>query len=419
MREIAILFFGFLILQINAQFLPWFLEQNYVNPPNNNNKPSKPRSPVIFVPGDGGTQVDAKLNKPSTRHIFCTKTTKDYFNVWLNLELMAPLIIDCWTDNVKLYYNNETRTTSNSPGVELRIPRWGDPEVVEWIDPSKNHIGAYFKSIANGLVQNGYVRNVSIRGAPYDFRKGPSELGQYFIDLKQLVEETYEMNSQVPVTLIAHSMGAPILMIFLQQQNEKWKEKYIARMITIAGAYGGSVKTVKVFAVGDDLGSLGLFASEMREAQISMASLSFLLPFPTFWKPNEVLVTTRKRNYTHSQLNEFFDDLGYPQGWEMRKDNLKFVENFAAPNVEIHCLYSTKMPTIEQLHYKTDDLSGSPSLLYGNGDGSVNIRSLEGCTYWRNLQKQPITTLEIPNTEHFALLQHPRIVSYILDVLVN
>lgn len=74
------------------------------------------------VPGDGGSQVDAKLNKPSTVHLFCTKQTKDYFNIWLNLELLAPLIIDCWTDNAKLHYNNVTRKTYNSPGVELRIP---------------------------------------------------------------------------------------------------------------------------------------------------------------------------------------------------------------------------------------------------------------------------------------------------------
>lgn len=139
-----------------------------------------------------------------------------------------------------------------------------------------------------------------------------------------------------------------MLMVFLQQQSETWKQKYIKRMITISGAYGGSAKTVKVFAVGDDLGALALFAYEMKETQRSMPSLAFLLPFPAFWKPDEVLVISPKRNYTHSQLKEFFDDLGYPTGWEMRKDNLKFVENFSPPNIEIHCLYGTNLPTVEQ-----------------------------------------------------------------------
>lgn len=91
----------------------------------------------FLVPGDGGSRIEARLNKPSTVHYFCDKTTKDWFNLWLNLELLAPLIIDCWTDNVKLHYDVNTRTTSNSPGVETRVPGWGRPEVVEWIDPSQ------------------------------------------------------------------------------------------------------------------------------------------------------------------------------------------------------------------------------------------------------------------------------------------
>lgn len=165
--------------------------------------------------------------------------------------------------------------------------------------------------------------------------------------MKKLVEDTYEMNDKEPITFIAHSMGAPMLTVFFHMQTNSWKEQYIARMITISGAYGGSAKTVKVFAVGDDLGAYALRASVMREEQISMPSLAFLLPYPSFWKPDEVLVRTRTRQYTFAQLNEFFDDLGYMQGWEMRKDNLKYVEDFSAPNVEIHCLYGSKLNTVE------------------------------------------------------------------------
>lgn len=60
-------------------------------------------------------------------------------------------------------------------GVTTRVPGWGNPEVVEWLDPTHAYQGSYFKDIANALVQNGYVRNISIRGAPFDFRKGPSK----------------------------------------------------------------------------------------------------------------------------------------------------------------------------------------------------------------------------------------------------
>lgn len=129
---------------------------------------------------------------------------------------------------------------------------------------------------------------------------------QYFIDLKALVEETYDMNNQAPVTLVAHSMGALMCTVFLQQQTDAWKDKHIARVMTIAGAWGGSAKAVKVFAVGDDLGAWILRPKVMRLAQITFPSLSWLLPSPYFWKPDEVLIKTRARNYTHSQLQDFF-----------------------------------------------------------------------------------------------------------------
>lgn len=83
-------------------------------------------------------------------------------------------------DNIKLIYDNQTRKTSNQDGVDIRIPGWGDPFVVEYLDPSKASQGSYFKDIGNMLVsQLGYLRNVSLFGAPYDFRKGPS---RFFIN---------------------------------------------------------------------------------------------------------------------------------------------------------------------------------------------------------------------------------------------
>lgn len=132
-------------------------------------------NPVILIPGDGGAQLEARLNKTNVVHYICQKTTKDYFNIWLNLELLVPVVIDCWIDNIKLIYNNETRTTTNSDGVDIRVPGWGETETVEWLDPSHASSGSYFTDIANTLVALGHQRNLTVRGAPYDFRKAPSK----------------------------------------------------------------------------------------------------------------------------------------------------------------------------------------------------------------------------------------------------
>lgn len=81
----------------------------------------------------------------------------------------------------------------------------------------------------------------------YDFS---DENKQWFLDIKTLVEETYEANNQVPVTFVVHSMGGPMTLVFLQQQDKKWKSKYVSRIISLAGAWAGSVKAIKVFAIG-------------------------------------------------------------------------------------------------------------------------------------------------------------------------
>ena len=81
---------------------------------------------------------------------------------------------------MRLVYDNNTRTTRNSPGVETRIPGFGNCSSVKWIDPSKMSVGCYYKDIGILLENLGYVDGVSLRGAPYDFRKGPSELKHEF-----------------------------------------------------------------------------------------------------------------------------------------------------------------------------------------------------------------------------------------------
>lgn len=68
--------------------------------------------------------------------------------------------------------------------------------------------------------------------------------------LKDLVEHTYAENNNSRVVLIAHSMGAPMGMLFLHGVSQEWKDKHIDCLVTLSGAWGGSAKAIKVFAIG-------------------------------------------------------------------------------------------------------------------------------------------------------------------------
>lgn len=56
---------------------------------------------LIAVPGDLGNQLEARLDKPTVVHYICYKKTDTYFTLWLNLELLVPVAIDCWIDNIR------------------------------------------------------------------------------------------------------------------------------------------------------------------------------------------------------------------------------------------------------------------------------------------------------------------------------
>lgn len=182
----------------------------------------------------------------------------------------------------------------------------------------------------------------------YHLHSSLDENQQFFIDLKQMVEDAYEANNRTAVTFITHSMGSSMTLVFLQEQTVEWKAQYVRRHISLAGAWAGSIKAVKVFAMGDDLDSFALSAKILRAEQITHPSSAWLLPSPLFWKPSEVLVSTPSRNYTMAQLEQFFDAIDYRTGWEMRKDTMRYSQNFSPPDVELHCLYGDGVKTVER-----------------------------------------------------------------------
>ena len=108
--------------------------------------------PVILVPGDGGSQIEARLNKSSTKHWWCSKSS-DWYDLWLNINQMITFEVQCWSENVALHYDPATRTTSDAPGVETRIPGFGNSSLsVEWIDKSMRGFSTYFSEIVTRIL---------------------------------------------------------------------------------------------------------------------------------------------------------------------------------------------------------------------------------------------------------------------------
>ncbi|KAK0425815.1 hypothetical protein QR680_009403 [Steinernema hermaphroditum] len=214
--------------------------------------PTTPGFPVVLVPGDGGSQIEANLTgKPAVVHYSWYKTTSAFFDLWLDLTEFAPLAIDCWADNMRLEFDAASGVSADSPGIETRIPGFGGTASVEWLDKSKAHQGQYFAKIADALAQWGYTRGKDLIGAPFDWRRAPHELHGFFAMLRSTIETAYFYNGNREVVVLAHSMGNPTMLYFYRNfVSPEWKEKFVQSHVSLAGAWAGAMQIVKLFASG-------------------------------------------------------------------------------------------------------------------------------------------------------------------------
>lgn len=76
---------------------------------------------------------------------------------------------------------------------------------------------------------------------------------------------------------------------------------------------------------------------------------------------------------------------------------------------------------LHRLNYK-GDFKTTPTLVTGDGDGTVNARSLKSCEQWSGTKAQrekTIHSVELPGADHMGILSDKRVLKYVLDVLVN
>ncbi|CAD6196330.1 unnamed protein product [Caenorhabditis auriculariae] len=385
--------------------------------------------PVVLIPGDGGSQLEANLTgKPTTVHYVCSKQTPDFFDLWLNLELFTPLVIDCWVDNMqfvffclmnleimfvfRMMFNMTTGESTNMPGVDIRVTGFGDTPEIEWLDPSKASSGRYFFDLVDMMSSWGYTRGKNVVGAPYDWRKSPNELSDYFVTLKKLIEDTYRYNDNQKVVLVAHSMGNPVTLYFMRNfVDQPWKDKFIASLVSLAPPWGGSMQIVKLFASGYNMNYYRVILppSHLRAMQRSFTSSAFLFPSSHVWGADEVFATTETTNYTVSNVEQFFTDLDYKLGWEQYKRAANLNGDLSAPGVPVHCIYGTGVDTPEKLTWPKGYFPDyQPIQINGDGDGTVNKRSAAVCARWKNANAgHRVTVHEVFKAEHMAIMRDP------------
>lgn len=407
--------FAFLLLYVFQQSAGFWLFNVIFPPTAKPHTASNDTPPVIIVPGNLGNRLEAKIDKPSLVHWMCYKKTDDFFTLWIDLNMFMPIGIDCWIDNIRIVYNRTTRKTSNAPGVEVRVPGFGQTYPVEFLDT--NRLAGYFHTMVQHLVNMGYVRNETVRAAPYDWRIAPNEQEEYFAQLQGLVEEMHDLYQQ-PVHLLGHSMGSNYILYFLNQQSQEWKDKYIKSFISLGAPWGGAVKPLRVLASGENDGIPLVSNIKIREEQRMTTTNPWMIPSEQAWPKDHVFISTPSFNYTNQDYKRFFEDIQFEDGWYMWEDTRNLTAGLPPPGVEVFCFYGVGLPTPVTYVYDEEFPNADPvDMLYDDGDDTVDSRSMSLCKRWVGQQDQPVHVKELNGLPHLDMVFSPRVLLMLQRIL--
>lgn len=244
------------------------------------------------------------------------------------------------------------------------------------------------------------------------------ELTDYLDNFTKLVEETYRNANDTRVVIVCHSMGCSLMLHYLSQQKQSWKDKYLKSMVTLAAPWGGAVKAMKAFASGDNIGVIVIPQLKIRQDERTYPSMAFLLPRPSFWPENETIIRQGDKNYSTGDYKDFFRDLDYDTGYEMWLDTKDLIKDLPAPGIEIHCLYGHGINTMEFLEYKSGKFPDhNPKIRFGEGDGTVNLRSLEGCLRWKNDKKTTLFSKGFKGIDHMSIMSQISVIEYVKNIV--
>ncbi|KAF7052498.1 hypothetical protein CFC21_060587 [Triticum aestivum] len=390
--------------------------------------------PVILIPGSGGNQLEARLTddyRPSS--LTCrvwplVRGRGGWFRMWFEPSVVVAPLTRCFAERMMLYYDRDADDYRNAPGVHTRVYDFGSTSTLRYLDPTLKVLTGYMDVLASTLEKAGYEEGRDLFGAPYDFRYGlaapghPSQVGSAYLErLKLLVESACAANDGRPAILMAHSLGGLYALQFLARAPPAWRAAHVKRLVTLSAPWGGSVQEMLTFASGNTLGVPFVDPSLIRDEQRSSESNLWLLPTPKVFG-NTTLVFSQRHNRTYSAKNvtQFLNDIGFADGVEPYRTRTRPLgEVLPEPGVPVTCLVGTGVDTVESLVFGDEGFDAGPvKVVYGDGDGTVNLASLMGpIKAWSDSPAQVLEVVELPKVSHMGILKDKSALDQILRIL--
>lgn len=290
--------------------------------------------------------------------------------------------LDMRLGTTRLHDGTEVATAQNHPGVQVRV--------VEGLNGISNLCPGEFGGIplwSNLIYKFGKTHN--LLASNYDWRRWGdlAYVEEQFHGFRAQVEEGAATSGQ-PVTIIAHSMGASVVLYNLNKLGSDWTTKSVRQVILVAPAMQGSSVLPECFAQGlldvfvhDSLHSLSTLTSKITSTLPGVLS-----EFPTKvgsvqpWSTDKPFVITPSKSYTVADMEQYANDVAAKKGgvWEFGPKFLpqqqKIAEVMNPLPVPTHFIYGSGLPTATQFEFDNDDFRGC-SEARGSEPGDLIITS--------------------------------------------
>ncbi|KAF2324252.1 hypothetical protein GH714_011156 [Hevea brasiliensis] len=144
----------------------------------------------------------------------------------------------------------------------------------------------------------------------------------------------------------------------------------------------------------------------VRGEQRSSETNLWLLPNPTIFGTKQ-LVITPNATYSAYEIAQFLENIGFSEGvYPYKSRILPLIEKTIAPGVPITCIIGSGVKTAETLLYRKNCYGEQPEIVYGDGDGTVNMASLLALeSLFAENKNQSLKVIRISGVSHTSILK--------------
>ncbi|TVU11040.1 hypothetical protein EJB05_44602, partial [Eragrostis curvula] len=316
---------------------------------------------------------------------------KGWFSLWENASnLVHHDYVQCFEEQMRLVYDPAINNYRNLPGVETRVPKLGS--VRGFHDKNPLHPKTCIDYVREALEGLGYRGNHTMFGAPFDWRHTPAIPGQssrayshYFQQFKALVEAASSRHRKKKVIIFGHSYGGMVALEFVRHMPPVWRNRR----------------------------STSRPPKTHRSRCYGPASRP---PSPSVWGHEQ-------RNYSAYDMEDLLVAFGLADSVEpFRRRMLPKMLCSKAPMVPITLINGVDNMTPRQLVFWDGNYDATPEIVYGDGDGGVNLISMtafEADMCRQPQQKQQFKSVKIPKVGHTELLTDARAVKKVVEEILE